>query len=120
MTQEEFQSLWDDNFQGRRVVCTNPLSELHGQELEISGLCGSEILYGWFKAISYEDCELLPAVFYCRDGCGATVDNYRDKCPDCKAKFNAVCGKYRLMKKSVDGESEKEQLNAINNFRCGY
>ena len=33
--------------------------------------------------------------------------------------FNAVCERYRAMRRSIEGKSFEEQREAINNFRAG-
>ena len=49
------------------------------------------------------------------------TDNWEPEyqCPDCQKKFHILCDRYRAMKKSVEGKGYKEQLDAINKFRCG-
>ena len=33
--------------------------------------------------------------------------------------FNAICERYRAMRKSIEGKSFEDQREAINNFRAG-
>ena len=58
-------------------------------------------------------------IYYCDGACGAQVKEYGDRCPACEERFNETCDRWRAMRRSIRGKSEKEQLDAINKFRCG-
>jgi len=52
-------------------------------------------------------------------GCDNEVERPSDYCPSCQCKFDAVCDRYRAMRKSVEDENYETQLEAINRFRSG-
>ena len=58
--------------------------------------------------------EPLVGTELCR--CGNEKREHDFECQEC---FHKRCNRYRAMRKSVAGKSEKEQTDAINRFRCG-